>query len=202
MIDPTLLPSWSELYARFGGPPPKRNRGQCLIHGGDSLTSVSLDHDRGLYYCHVCGLGGDRVDWIKRMLDTDFNGVLCWIGIQSGQSPAADPERLRNQQEQRKEWDQLLRRQRELRAELRFRNFLERIGVRRLRDDENDALGWELLDISYSAGRPIGAIETELDALLEVIPREAYCKPEDKPGYQLTRLLQQNALSQRRRTAA
>ncbi len=91
MIDPVLIPTWAELYSRMGGPVPRRNRGQCLIHGGDSLTSVSLDHDRGLYYCHVCGVGGDRIDWIMRVLDTDFTGALRWLEIKPGRLPAPDP---------------------------------------------------------------------------------------------------------------
>jgi len=40
----------------FGG---GRYKYRCLIHGEDNHPSGVLDTDRGLWYCHGCGKGGD-----------------------------------------------------------------------------------------------------------------------------------------------
>jgi CHC2 zinc finger len=139
------LPSWTELYSRMGEPTPRRTRARCLIHGGDSLTSVSLDHKRGLYYCHVCGAGGDRVDWVMRVLGTDFHGALAWLGIRSGKPPAPDPaavRRVRTRAGLRRWADALAR-------ELRYEHYvMERVAALaedRLRQDPEDRLAWNWL---------------------------------------------------------
>lgn len=162
MLPPDAQPSWPELYARLGGPPPQRNRGQCLVHGGDSLTSVSLDHDRGLYHCHVCGAGGDRIDYIQRVLQTDFRGALRFLGVEPGRPPAPDPAVLRRQRARAGLQAWARRIGRELRREFRVRELVITRALSRLRRDAEDVWGWSWLGWALP-GLP--QLEDELDAI-------------------------------------
>lgn len=40
----------------------KRFRSHCFIHGGDNKNSLSLDNERGLFKCFVCGASGSIID--------------------------------------------------------------------------------------------------------------------------------------------
>jgi hypothetical protein len=77
-----------------------------------------------------------------------------------------------------------------LREEFRLRNFIACHAGERLREDPDSGIAWELLSIAYG-GRPLEAIEDELDKLLEIIPREAYPRAEELPGYKLSQLLRE-----------
>ncbi len=160
MIDSSLLPSWHEIYSRLGGPAPRHRRGQCLIHRGDSLTSVSLDDERGLFHCHVCGAGGDRIDFISKALETDFAGALRFLGLEPGRPPAPDPAmiKLRRARVGLTAWADRVGR--ELRDE---RHACERVIARaekRLHQNSDDAWAWSWLKWAYTG---LDAIDYELD---------------------------------------
>ena len=160
MIDPSTLPTWPEIYSRIGAPVPRRNRGRCLIHGGDSLTSVSLDHERGLYHCHVCGAGGDRVDFLMKILDIDFSGALRWFGLEPGKPPAPDPELLLQHQHDCEMEDRLRQQCRTMREEFRVRGQVILRAHERLLRDPEDAWAWNWLQWAYTG---MDAIEYFLD---------------------------------------
>jgi hypothetical protein len=164
MIDLSLLPSWREIFLRIGEPEPRRNRARCPIHDGDSRTSLSVDEDRG-YHCFVCGSGGDKLDFIKVVLKTDFPGAMRWFGLKPGKPPAPDPIRERRQKiiEGLRHWTKKTERQ--LRDQYYRRSQSEIVGKALLAIDPEDPEGWELLRFAYT-GRPLEEIESMLDLLI------------------------------------
>jgi hypothetical protein len=92
MIDPCALPSWDEIYSRIGEHPPRHKRGRCPIHDGDSLYSVALDEDKGVFYCHVCHASGDKISFIQQVYRCHFKEALAFYGLQPGKIPMPDPE--------------------------------------------------------------------------------------------------------------
>lgn len=160
MMDPSTLPSWTEIYSRLGGPAPRHRRGRCLIHRGDSPTSVSLDDERGLFHCHVCGAGGDRIDFISKALETDFAGALRFLGLDPGRPPAPDPAIIKRRRVRAglTGWADNLGRQ--LRDEHLQRFRIEAYGLGKLRNNPEDDLAWSLLRIAYLG---LGQLEEQLD---------------------------------------
>jgi hypothetical protein len=150
MIDISTLPSWSEVYFRLGEHSPRRNRGRCPIHGGDSPSSVSLDEDRGVYYCHVCHSGGDKITFVSEVLRCDFKDALRFFGIEPGMPPAPDPAVIRRRKirEGLRNWARTIGR------ELRFEHYVrERVIARaqeRLARDPDDDWGWNWLAWAYT----------------------------------------------------
>ena len=173
MIPPSDLPAISTILSRLDISPGQRGRTKCPIHRGDNLQAFSFDDKRGQWYCFRCGFGGDAVELVKRSLGANFKTALRWLGLELGKPPAPDPVVIRKRKEQLQHWAELLQLQRELRDEYRLRNLIAFHAGQRLRVDPDSWLAWELLDVAYS-GRPLGAIEHELDELLASIPREAY----------------------------
>ncbi len=185
MIRHSELPAISELLSRLDIPPGRRGRTRCPIHRGNNEQAFSYSNERGLWHCFRCGVGGDALDLVKRSLNVDFKGALLWLGIEP-RRPLQDPEAVKRQEQQRQEWACLLRHQPELRERFRIRGLIAFYGGEYRRD--GNPLGWRLLHEAYR-DRPLAAIEHELDELLETIPREAYSRPEDLPGYELGKLI-------------
>ena len=152
---------------------PTRNRCNGPCHEGDNPDAFSFDDDKGLWFCHRCAIGGDVFTLVMTVMDTDFAGALRHFGLEPGRPPTPDPDFIRQREAEAQQWNKLLQQQRELREEFRIRSLIEYHGRERLRSDSEDRAGWDLLKTAYS-GRPLSAIEYELDRLLEQIPREAY----------------------------
>ena len=84
-LDPTVLERHVDV-----GPLRGRRRGltHCLFHGTDRRPSLSVDLDRGLFYCFACGERGG----LKRFAEL------------VGEAPAA-PRGVPHIQPPRSEWD-------------------------------------------------------------------------------------------------
>ena len=110
-------------------------------------NQVSLDDDHGLYHCHVCGAGGDRVDWIMRVLNTDFRGALRWLGVVPETSQTSSPGSGRGAPRanpcRAKRWADTLGR--ELRLEHYVMERVVAFAEWRLRADPEDELAWNWL---------------------------------------------------------
>jgi DNA primase len=74
VIDQSALPSWPQILQRLGEPRPRRGRARCPIHGGDSPTSMSINEQNGVFHCHVCHAGGDKLAFVQKALGCDFKG--------------------------------------------------------------------------------------------------------------------------------
>ena len=94
-INQDSLPSWESLFVSIGEKPPRRNRARCTLHNGDSQMSLSIDEERGIFHCFVCGAGGDKIGFIQKYFDCDFKGALAWLGLAPGKPPKLDMERKR-----------------------------------------------------------------------------------------------------------
>lgn len=185
------IPPISTILQQLSFPAGRHGRTRCPIHQGENTQAFSYSDNKGQWYCFRCGFGGDAIELVKRCLDVDFKGALRWFGIEPGKPPEPDPARLQQQQEQLQQWTCLLRHQRELREEFRIRSLIAFCGGERLRQNPDNEMGWALLHEAYR-GRSLAAIEYELDELLRTIPREAYPRPEDLPGYGLSKLIAEN----------
>jgi hypothetical protein len=169
-----IYESWESIFRRIGERPPHRGRGRCPIHDGDSPFSLSVNEDKGLFHCFVCGAGGDKLDFIQQLYRCDFKEALRFFGLEAGPPPAPDPAEVRRLKVQGalRTWAQTLR------WELNFEHFVrEKVISRALsrlrRDPPEDAWAWEWLAWALTG---LDAIAHKLDMLsgteIEII--EAY----------------------------
>lgn len=156
--------TWEGIFSRIGER-LRHNRARCLFHDGDSPYSLSVSEAKGLFYCHVCHAGGDKVDFIRRLYKYSYPETLQWFGIQPGQAPAPDPaiERRRRARVGLQAWAK--REGRERREEFFNRSRVELCARHRLEKDIDDPIGWELLRIAYT-GLPLDEVERMHDLLI------------------------------------
>lgn len=75
-------------------------RGPCPLHGGEG-PNFSVDPDRGIFKCFVCGEAGDVFSFAMKLLGLDFIeavkfvGERCGIAVpdDEGRKPEEDPHR-------------------------------------------------------------------------------------------------------------
>ena len=58
-------------------------RGPCPLHGGEG-PNFSVDPERGIYKCFVCGEGGDVFSFPMKLLGLDFIEAVKFIGERVG----------------------------------------------------------------------------------------------------------------------
>jgi len=61
----------------------KSYRGPCPLHGGDG-PNFSVDPERGIFKCFVCGEGGDVFGFLMRHLGLDFPTAVRQVGARVG----------------------------------------------------------------------------------------------------------------------
>lgn len=61
----------------------KSFRGPCPLHGGDG-PNFSVDMDRGIFKCFVCGEGGDVFAFLMKLLGLDFPSAVRHVGERVG----------------------------------------------------------------------------------------------------------------------
>ncbi|MGI9038093.1 MAG: CHC2 zinc finger domain-containing protein [Gemmatimonadota bacterium] len=68
----------------FGDPVPRGTEYAvlCPFHD-DHDPSLSLSIDRGLWYCFVCGEGGDGIDLVMRARALGFRDAVAWINARA-----------------------------------------------------------------------------------------------------------------------
>lgn len=64
------------LYAYGMEREPIGRRAWCPFHA-DSTPSASVDLDKQLFYCHVCGIGGDAITLIRERSGADYPTALA-----------------------------------------------------------------------------------------------------------------------------
>ena len=156
--------SWESIFFRIGER-LRRNRARCPIHDGDSTYSLSVSEAKGLFYCHVCHAGGDKIDFIRQIDKCSYLEALRWFGIQPGQIPAPDPamEKKRRARAGLAAWAKRLGRQ--YREEYYNRSRIEVFAKKRLEKGPEDAIGWGLLEVAYD-GLPLDELERLHDLLI------------------------------------
>ena len=58
-------------------------RGPCPLHGGDG-PNFSIDPDRGIFKCFVCGEGGDVFAFPMKLLGLEFIEAVKFVAERSG----------------------------------------------------------------------------------------------------------------------
>ena len=163
MINQSLLPTWPEIFQRLGEPEPKRNRARCLIHRGDSPTSLCVNEDRGVYHCFVCHASGDKFNFIQRVLGLGFKDALSFLGIAAdGWTPAPAPKTNRQLEalDSIREW--CGQKGRQLRNELYAREMVITWANNRLRHNPNDPWAWNWLAWAYPGKDRLEHFHTEI----------------------------------------
>jgi hypothetical protein len=163
MIESQSLPSWEAIFQQVGEPAPRRRRARCPIHGGDSPTSLSLNEEKGVYFCHVCHASGDKVDFVRQVQGTDFKRALAFLGIKGPcKPPRPDPEIVSQREalESVREW--CMQTGRRLRDQYLMRRRIAHYAREKLAADPESALGWQLLRIASDD-------ETKIEFLLDEI---------------------------------
>ncbi len=61
----------------------KTFRGPCPLHGGDD-PNFSIDPDRQIFKCFVCGEGGDVFSFLMKHLGHEFPEAVRWVGQRVG----------------------------------------------------------------------------------------------------------------------
>lgn len=153
--------SWESIFARIGERPPRRKRARCPIHGGDSPFSIALDEDKGVFFCHVCHAGGDKIEFVKQVYRCSFAQALGFFGLVP-EDPVQDPaiERRNKIRKGLGSWA------RTLRKKLNLKFYINEMVITRcihlLRKNPDDENAW------YWLGRILpghAAREYELDML-------------------------------------
>lgn len=85
---------------------PKHNRIPCPIHNGDGLNLYFTDK---LYYCYVCGDGGDVIRFVQHVCGLSFKDALDRINTDFGLAlPIHRRPTLREQRDAQKRHDVLM----------------------------------------------------------------------------------------------
>jgi len=85
MTKPDLL----ETIQREGFSPIRRGNRywiRCPFHD-DRKPSLCIDAERGLWYCHGCGKGGDVITFIQELYSLSFKEAVSHLGIKLESSP-------------------------------------------------------------------------------------------------------------------
>ena len=161
MIDRSQLPPISEILSALGAR-LQRRRASGICHGSETPGVISYDDDRGVYYCHRCGHGGDVIDLVRRTRDLDYRGACQWLGIAPGRPAAPDPEALRRRRirEGLRAWAR--RTAKELSYEHYVRERVIAAAERRLRRDAQDEWAWRWLAWAYVG---LDGLDHKLDLL-------------------------------------
>jgi DNA primase len=71
----------------------KSYRGPCPLHGGEG-RNFSVDPERGIFKCFVCGEGGDVFGFLMKHLGLDFPSAVRQVGARVGiEVPERDDQR-------------------------------------------------------------------------------------------------------------
>lgn len=58
----------------------KQYLGLCVLHP-DKNPSLSVNEDKGVFFCHSCGASGDVIDFIMQLDGVNFPQALATLGI-------------------------------------------------------------------------------------------------------------------------
>jgi len=88
MLDRMTKPSLSEVVGRYvdlrrSG---KELTGLCPLHS-EKTPSFYVNEDKGTFYCHGCGEGGDVIGFIEKIENVDFKGAIEILGLDNQPRP-------------------------------------------------------------------------------------------------------------------
>ena len=86
-----MKPSLESVFEHYGAPSTRKRMTLCLLHS-DTVPSCSVDWDKGLWHCHVCGVGGDSLTLVMKREGVDYRGALALVESWGLEGVAAEPE--------------------------------------------------------------------------------------------------------------
>lgn len=141
---------WPEIHERNGLPKLRHSgrqlRGECPFCG--SHTGFSENDDFNTFHCFACGISGDKIGFIQRLIRTDFKGALRWYGIEPGRPPAPDPNRMKAQRIRENLIGWKREKGREGRDQLYAKNTIRKRAMELLKSNSDSEIGWSLLRIA------------------------------------------------------
>ncbi len=166
VIDRATIPPISQVLSMLGVRPIRNRRSRCPVHRGENPTALSFDDDRGVWFCHRCGIGGDAIRLVREACGIGFREAVSFLGIaaRAGTCPIPDLhlELCGLARAGLLHWARALGGR--LREEFRLRGRIEMHGLERLKSDPDDELGWKLLQVAYH-GLPLDELEAWLDRI-------------------------------------
>lgn len=66
--------------------------GLCPFHS-EKIPSFTVSEEKGLFYCHGCGEGGDVISFVMKKLDMDFKTALVHLELDSASKPGRMPRK-------------------------------------------------------------------------------------------------------------
>jgi CHC2 zinc finger len=76
----------------------RTRRCPCILHGGSNPTAFSW-RDDGIWYCHACGAGGDRISLVRAVRNYSFHDAMAFLAQLAGVQYV--PQRLSRQEIER-----------------------------------------------------------------------------------------------------
>jgi len=61
----------------------RMRRCACILHGGSNPTAFSWT-EGGLWRCHSCGQGGDRITLVRTIKHCSFSEAICFLAELAG----------------------------------------------------------------------------------------------------------------------
>lgn len=159
--------TYHEILDRLGAKVNRRNRCACPIHGGNNPTSFCWDEEKGVFRCHSCNAGGDKITLVMLALGVGFEEALAWLGITNqagGLQFKVDPQSVRQSRLKRGLELESRKIGRRLRNEFYYRNRIIDYAQEKLAVNPDDELGWRLLEVGYK-GVALEQLEQWLDMI-------------------------------------
>ena len=80
----------------------RERTGNCSFHA-DKNPSLRVNPEKGVFYCHACGFGGDAIAFVQKIEGIDFKSALRRLGMENYR-PSAETLRQRDEAKQIKVW--------------------------------------------------------------------------------------------------
>jgi CHC2 zinc finger len=154
--DIAVLVSMSQLLHALGFEANERTRRcACILHGGSNRSAFSWT-ETGLWKCHSCGAGGDRIALVRAVRGCTFAEAvgflakLADIEVEQSKSSRADNERMQRERQAEERLARLLANAEqglllELIAELDSLHRLRRVASEWLASGRKPELCWDAL---------------------------------------------------------
>lgn len=57
--------------------------GSCLFHASKSGRSFTVDPQKNLWHCWACNIGGDAIEFVRRLYDLDFRDAVALLASEN-----------------------------------------------------------------------------------------------------------------------
>ena len=93
----------------------RTHRCPCVLHGGRNPSAFSWT-ESGQWFCHTCGIGGDRIELVKRVRGYGFREAIQFLAGLAGVDISDDPVTRKEIQKQKRERQRIETKEKKLAA--------------------------------------------------------------------------------------